>query len=187
MNSQVPELVSNFVNGSEADFAALVRMFRRKIYLTARKIVGNHLDADEVVQETFVRVYRKREDLRRVKYFSTFLMRVATNYAIDILRRQRSARGTDSESPDMSGAAQMDLSRKVLTPSEEFENNRIMEEIEAALHRLPPRQKITAILHDVDGYTKAEIAAFLECPEATVRSNLHIARTKLKKMLKHRL
>ena len=185
--NQIPELVCGFVNGSEADFAVLVRMFRRKVYASAYRIVGNHLDADEVVQETFVRIFRKREELKNVRYFSTFLMRVATNYAIDLLRRQKVHRGVDDFSTANSAAEELELSKKVATPKEEFENKRIMEEIHEALGKLPPRQKITAILHDVDGYTKAEIAAILECPEATVRSNLHIARTKLKRILKHRL
>ena len=187
MTNQIPELVCGFVDGSEADFAALVRMFRRKIYTTARRIVGNHLDADEVVQETFVRVYRKREELKNVKYFSTFLMRVATNYAIDLLRRQKVHKGIDDGASSLPGSVQLDLAKRVSTPREDFENKRLMEEIQAALDQLPPRQKITAILHDVDGRTKAEVAAILECPETTVRSNLHIARTKLKRILKHRL
>jgi RNA polymerase sigma-70 factor (ECF subfamily) len=162
-------------------------MFRRKVYLTAHKIVGNHLDADEVVQETFVRVYRRRKQLGRVKYFSTFLMRVATNYAIDLLRRRKVYRDLDDYAGKLPVSVQLDLSKRVATPGDDFENKRLREEIQYALEQLPPRQKLTAILHDVDGHTKAEIAAILECPEATVRSNLHIARTKLKRILKHRL
>lgn len=187
MSGHVPELVLSFVAGDEADFAALVRMFRRKVYLTAHKIVGNHLDADEVVQETFVRVYRRRNELARVKYFSTFLMRVATNYAIDLLRRRKMYRDYDEYSGHLPAAVQLVQSKRVNAPDEDYENKKIMEDIQNALDRLPPRQKLTAILHDIDGHTKAEIAVLLECPEATVRSNLHIARTKLKRMLKHRL
>ena len=187
MMNQIPELVCGFVGGSEADFAVLVRMFRRKVYASAYRIVGNHLDADEVVQETFVRIYRKREELKNVKYFSTFLMRVATNYAIDLLRRQKVQRGFDDHKAAKAAAEELELSKKVATPEVVYENKRLMEEIQGALNKLPPRQKITAVLHDVDGYTKPEIAVILECPEATVRSNLHIARTKLKRILKHRL
>src|SRR3990172_8922328 len=184
MMNQIPELVCGFVGGSEADFAVLVRMFRRKVYTSAYRIVGNHLDADEVVQETFVRIYRKREELKNVKYFSTFLMRVATNYAIDLLRRQKVQRGFDDHKAAKAAAEELELSKKVATPEVVYENKRLMEEIQGELNKLPPRQKITAVLHDVDGYTKPEIAVILECPEATVRSNLHIARTKLKRILK---
>ena len=58
-----------------------------------------------------------------------------------------------------------------------------MKEIKEALDLLPPKQRITAILHDIEGYSKADIAQALNSPEATVRSNLHIARNKLKKIL----
>ena len=187
MSDQIPELVKGFVSGNEADFAELIRIFRRKIYSVAYKFLGNHLDADEVVQETFVRIYRKRKELGDVKYFSTFLVRVASNYSIDLLRKRKGHSGLDDDTNSLPGNVQLDLSKKVPTPSEEYENKRLMTEIKLALDQLPPRQKLTAILHDVEGFTKSEVADILECPKATVRSNLHIARSKLKRILKDRL
>ena len=81
----------------------------------------------------------------------------------------------------------MELSRKVKTPGDHLRNKVVMEEIRRALDMLPPKQKITALLHDVVGHSKSEIAEILDCPEATVRSNLHIARRKLKSILQKRL
>ena len=187
MSDQIPELVKGFVSGDEADFAELIRIFRRRIYSVAYKFVGNHLDADEVVQETFVRVHRKRKELGNVKYFSTFLIRVATNYSIDLLRKRKGHSGFDDDTNSLPGSVQLDLSKRVPTPSEDYENKKLMTEIKLALDQLPPRQKLTAILHDVEGFTKTEVADILECPIATVRSNLHIARSKLKRILKNRL
>ena len=186
MTKTIPELVSSFINGDQEAFAILVGRYQKKIYSLAFQIVGNHLDADEVVQETFVRIYKKRKELHDVKYFSTFLLRIATNYAIDLLRKRRGHTRLFDETSSLPGNLLLALSRRVATPSEHYEKKELMEEIRAALERLPPRQKLTAILHDVEGYTKAEIAAALECPEATVRSNLHIARRKLKKILRQR-
>ena len=82
---------------------------------------------------------------------------------------------------------QLDLSRRVATPSDDYANKRLMEEIKLALEQLPHKQHLTAVLHDIEGYSKSEIAQIFNCPEATVRSNLHIARTKLRKILKQRL
>ena len=87
----------------------------------------------------------------------------------------------------MPGHIQLDLSKSVATPSDDYINKRLMEEITKALDELPPKQRLTAILHDIEGYTKAEIAESFNCPEATVRSNLHIARNKLRKILQKRL
>ncbi|HUV30338.1 MAG TPA: RNA polymerase sigma factor [Acidobacteriota bacterium] len=187
MPKLIPDLVERFSDGDASAFAELVRRFYQKIYYLAYRILGNHLDADEVVQETFVRVYRKREELRSVTNFTSFLIRIATNYAIDLLRKQR-GRGQVSDDPSLlPGEVQVELARRVKTPSDLFENKVLMAEIRRALNTLPSRQRITAILHDVEGYSKSEVAGILECPEATVRSNLHIARTKLKKILKRRL
>jgi len=187
MDNTIPELVSRFVGGDHRAFAQLVARFQKKIYGLAFQMMGNHLDADEVTQETFVRIYKKRKDLGKVTHFSTFLVRVATNYAIDLIRKRRGHSDMSEDTTSMPGAVQLDLAKKVKTPGEVFENKRLMKEIEDALEQLPPRQKVTAILHDIEGYSKAEIANIFDCPQATVRSNLHIARTKLKKILRQRL
>ena len=84
------------------------------------------------------------------------------------------------------GNVQFDLARRVATPSERYENKELLQEVQRALEQLPPRQRVTAILHDVEGYSTAEVAQVLNCPEATVRSNLFIARNKLRKILKER-
>ncbi len=187
MTKTIPELVNGFAKGDERAFAELVGRYQKKIYSLAYQLLGNHLDADEVVQETFVRVYKRRKELHDVKYFSTFLLRVATNYAIDLLRKRRGHTTLSDETGSLPGSMLLELSERVATPSQDYENKELMDEITGALDRLPPRQRLTAILHDVQGFTKAEIAAALDCPEATVRSNLHIARKKLKKILSQRL
>ena len=187
MNKSIPELVDSFVRGDNAAYAELVRRFQRKVYSLAYQVLGNHLDADEVVQETFVRIYKRRKELADVKYFSTFLLRMASNYAIDVLRKQKGHSQINEDASSLPGDVQIDLARRVPTPSEEYENRYLLEEIKRALRELPPKQQLTAIMHDIEGYTKAEIAEIFGCPEATVRSNLHIARNKLRKILKKRL
>lgn len=187
MNKSIPELVESFVKGDTVAFAELVRRYQKNIYFLAYRLLGNHLDADDVVQETFVRVYRRQKEIANVNSFTSFLTRIATNYAIDLLRKRKGRGSVSDDLTELPGEMQVDLARRVRTPEELLKDKVVMEEIQRALDRLPPRQRITIMLHDVDGYTKSEVAAILECPEATVRSNLHIARNKLKKILKKRL
>ncbi len=187
MTKTIPELVNSFVGGDENAFAELIKRFRQKIYSIGFQMLGNHLDADEVVQETFVRIFKRRKELANVKYFSTFLLRIATNYSIDLLRRKKGHRIIAEDSCNLPGEIQLTLSKRVATPSEEFANKKLLEEIKRALTNLPPKQRLTAILHDIEGYTKSEIADMFECPEATVRSNLHIARNKLRKILRRQI
>ena len=186
MNETVPELVRKFVQGDSRAFAGLIARYRKRIYYLAYQMLGNHLDADEVVQETFVRIYQKRKELAHVTNFTSFLVRVATNYAIDLLRKQKGHSQVD-DTTSLPGEVQMELSRQVSTPGQKYRNKVLMAEIRQALESLPPRQRTTALLHDVEGYSKAEVAQIMECPEATVRSNLHIARKKLKALLEKRL
>jgi len=186
MNKLVSELVQQFIDGDNTAFTELVSRYRKKLYSLAYQVLGNHLDADEVVQETFVRIYRKRKDIKDVRFFSSFIIRIATNYAIDILRKHKGHRTMSEDSTSLPGEIQLDLSRQVATPSDDYANKRLMEEIKQALEQLPHKQHLTAVLHDIEGYSKTEIAQIFNCPEATVRSNLHIARTKLRKILKQR-
>jgi RNA polymerase sigma-70 factor (ECF subfamily) len=187
MIKTIPELVEDFVNGNPSAFGELVKRYQRNIYFLAYRLLGNHLDADEVVQETFVRIYKRKEEIANVGNFTSFLTRVATNYAIDLLRKRRGHGGVTDDPSSLPGEIQIELSKKVRTPEDLFRNKVLLTEISASLQKLPTRQRITVILHDVEGYTKSEVAAIMECPEATVRSNLHIARIKLRKMLKKRL
>lgn len=186
MKRSVPELVRGFTQGDDSAFAELVGRYQKKVYYVAFQMLGNHLDADEVVQETFVRIFRRRKELSDVTNFTSFLVRVATNYSIDLLRKQK-GHSSIGDSTTLSGEIQMELAQKVSTPGDHFRNKVVDSEIRRALETLPPRQRITALLHDVEGYSKSEVADILECPEATVRSNLHIARKKLKAILKKRL
>ncbi|MBU8932425.1 MAG: RNA polymerase sigma factor [candidate division Zixibacteria bacterium] len=187
MKNSIPELVDRFAQGDQVAFAELLKRFRRKIYTMAYQVLGNHLDADEVVQETFVRIYKRRKELANVKYFSTFLLRIAMNYSIDLLRKRKGHSHMGDDSYSLPGEVQLHLSKRVATPSEDYANKALMEEIRGALDTLPPKQKLTAVLHDIEGYSKAEIAEVFGCPEATVRSNLHIARRKMRKILRRRL
>ncbi|MBI5266311.1 MAG: RNA polymerase sigma factor [candidate division Zixibacteria bacterium] len=186
MSESIPALLERFVQGDDLAFGELMARFQKKVYFLAYQTLGNHLDADEVMQETFVRIYRKRKELEHVANFTSFVIRVASNYAIDLLRKRKGQASTEDLS-ELPSAVQIDLSRRVRTPGEIWTDKHVMMEIQKALDTLPPRQKLTAVLHDVEGYSKAEIAVMLDCPEATVRSNLHIARTKLKKILAKRL
>jgi RNA polymerase sigma-70 factor, ECF subfamily len=187
MEGNIPELIERFSGGDSSAFADLVKRYQKRIYYLAYQMLGNHLDADEVVQETFVRVYRKRKEIRDVANFTSFLIRIATNYSIDLLRKQKGHSQLPDDPGDLPGDVQVELSRRVRTPEDLLQDKVLSAEIQRALATLPPRQKITALLHDVEGYTKTEIARILDCPEATVRSNLHIARKKLKKILQKRL
>ncbi len=181
----ISELVERFKAGDEKAFNELVRLFEKRIYAHAYQMLGNHTEADEVLQETFVRLVKNIARLKTDANFPSFVFKIATNYCIDIIRkRQRKYVVLDDEEAEDSGRYQLELSRSIPTPEDEQENKQLLELINAAIAELPPKQRATIVLHDVDGYSKEEIAQMMDCPQATVRSNLHIARSKVKQKLK---
>ncbi len=183
MDLEIRDLVQRFTEGDHKAFAELVGRFKKKIYSVAYQMLGNHLDADEVTQEAFVRIYHRRDQLKNVDYFASFLMRIATNYAIDLIRWRQKGFVPIDDSQDTPGSINIELTDKSDRPDQLFENKALLERINEAIKELPPRQRATVILHDIEGYSKREIAGIMQCPQATVRSNLHIARTKLRKLL----
>jgi RNA polymerase sigma-70 factor (ECF subfamily) len=183
MTDETTRLVSLFRKGDRQAFTKLVKAFQRKVYALAFKIVLNHSDADEVAQETFVRVYRRIGQLKSPEYFGSFVYRIATNYAIDLLRKRKGRMVAMPDESELPGSVQLTLATRVTNPEKHLENKQLLVAITRAAEELPPRQRATLILHDIEGMSKEEVAKIMGCPEATVRSNLHIARSKLKKKL----
>ncbi|HHI03419.1 MAG TPA: RNA polymerase sigma factor, partial [candidate division Zixibacteria bacterium] len=106
-----------------------------------------------------------------------------TNYAIDLIRWKQKRFISIDSGPGTPGSVRLELTDKADKPDQILENRELIDRIKRAIKKLPPRQRVTVILHDLEGFSKREVAGILQCPQATVRSNLHIARTKLRKWL----
>lgn len=183
VTNDVARLVTRFQKGDKRAFTELVKAYQRRVYSLAYKMLQSHIDADEVTQETFVRIYNRIDLLKSPEHFGPFILRIATNYAIDLMRKGKGRMVAMSEEAELPGSVQLTLSDRVIGPERAFENKQLLRAILEAAEELPPRQRMTLILHDIEGLTKDEVARIMDCPEATVRSNLHIARGKLKKKL----
>ena len=183
MNMEIQDLVRRFIEDDQEAFTELVRRYKKRVYSVAYRMMGNHLDADEVTQEAFVRIYDKRAEIRSASLFSSLLMRIATNYAIDLIRKRKKRFVSIDDDPAVVTNLMAELADYESTPDRILENAELMEDVEKAVRTLPPRQRMAIILHDIEGYAKTEVAEMMCCPQATVRSNLHIARLKLRKLL----
>jgi RNA polymerase sigma-70 factor, ECF subfamily len=157
--------------GSDDAFAALVRRHQRRAYAVARAIVLSHEDAEDAVQEGFLHAYRALDRFRSDQPFGSWLYRIVANAARDLVRR-RKVRETE-ELPDTAALPFRD-------PGEADELRR---RLQGALTHLTDRQRSVIVLHDVEGFTHGEIASMLDIPEGTARSDLHHARTALRRML----
>jgi RNA polymerase sigma-70 factor (ECF subfamily) len=167
------ELVRAAQGGSAAAFGGLVRLHQRRAYAVARSIVGTHEDAEDVVQDAFLHAWRALDRFITGQPFGAWVNRITANAALDLTRR-RKVRATD-ELP----AA---LSNPFVDPAERGE---LKSRLAEAIAGLNERQRSVVLLHDVEGFQHAEIGELLGIPEGTCRSDLHHARSALRRALQN--
>lgn len=165
------ELVSLAKRGDERGFAGLVRLHQRRAYIVARSIVMTHEDAEDAVQEGFLRAHQALDRFDPSQAFGAWLNRIVANAALDLARR-RKVRNAEELSDSIPATFR--------DPAESAELRR---RLEAALAQLPERARSVIVLHDIEGFTHAEIGEMLGIPGGTARSDLHHARQKLRVLL----
>jgi RNA polymerase sigma-70 factor (ECF subfamily) len=158
--------------GDRDAFAGLVRLHQRRAYLVARAIVTVHEDAEDAVQEGFVRAWQAIERFDPSLGFGAWVNRIVANAALDITRR-RKVRSTE----ELNDALQSPFR----DPAQDAE---LKSRLAEALAQLPERARSVIVLHDIEGFTHVEIGEMLGIPGGTARSDLHHARQKLRALLK---
>ena len=157
--------------GDQAAFAGLVRLHQRRAYLVARAIVTVHEDAEDAVQEGFVRAWQAIERFDPSQGFGAWVNRIVANAALDITRR-RKVRSTE----ELNDALQSPFR----DPAQDAE---LKSRLSDALAQLPERARSVIVMHDIEGFTHVEIGEMLGIPGGTARSDLHHARQKLRTLL----
>ncbi len=160
-------------------FADLVSEHRSHVYGVALGVVSDPTLADDVVQETFIRAWRGLSRFRGDSSIGTWLHRIAVNTALTARRRAARVSGPTLDSIDQIAAVPTpqhdpDLCGEVLD---------LRLDLEAALAALPPGQRAVVVLKDVEGWSHAEIADYLEITESAAKVRLHRAHRRLARLL----
>ncbi|MFZ5592306.1 MAG: sigma-70 family RNA polymerase sigma factor [Bacillota bacterium] len=174
------ELVGRVKKGDNAAFSVLVQRYENKIYNLAYRFVGNHADACDLAQETFIKLYHSLHTYRGEASFATWLYRVATNVCRDELRRQqRQKKLSLDEMVEQPGFA-LSSDNEQEMPEEVLEKKELQEQMQNFLLELSDEHRIVLIMREVQQLSYEEIAAALECSLGTVKSRLNRARQALK-------
>ncbi|NIP44742.1 MAG: sigma-70 family RNA polymerase sigma factor [candidate division Zixibacteria bacterium] len=184
MSAKLVALLQSAKKGDIKAFEQIVRILERQVYMTAYAIIPDPDEAMDIVQETFVKLYNHLKRIRSEAGFKCFVFKMATNCAIDRRRRLKRKKISLSEDETVPASVEIELSRRNESPDKDVERRELLRIVQSVVDELPPRQKLCLILADLDGLSKKEIAKTLGCPQGTVRSNLHIARLKLRRALK---
>ncbi len=180
------ELIQKACEGEEEAFGVLFQRYHAPIYRLLLGIVHNSEDALELTQEVFLKAYRELPRLQRSETLLAWLRRVATNLAIDHLRRKRilsfqSLEALPDEGYDTPlGGLIADESQDVLQAVHAKE---LQEALYEALGHLSANHRLVVVLHHLEGISVDEIAEMLQIPVGTVKSRLARARTLLRQLL----
>ena len=158
----------------------IVRQHADRVYRLAYRLSGNRSDAEDLTQETFVRVFRSLADYTPGT-FEGWLHRITTNLFLDLVRRRQKIR-FDALADDASER----LATDEPGPERAYEQNNLDPEIQRALDALPADFRAAVVLCDLEGLTYEEIALTLDIKVGTVRSRIHRGRVLLREALAHR-
>jgi len=185
------ELVRRTLHGQPAAFEELVERYQRRAVAVAYRLLGDLEDALEVVQDAFVRAYRKLPDLEDHRRFGSWLLRIVTNLSLnyrrargprlsfgDCLRRGRPWRPQDDEhSPADCLPAP---SHADTQPGARLAATELEERIQVGLAALPPQQRAALVLFSIEQLPQKDVAEILNCSVEAVKWHVFEARRKLK-------
>lgn len=188
MNLLESQLVKLALKGDQTAFAELVELYQEKLYHMAYRMLNNRQEAEDVVQETFLRVYNNLERYNDTMKFSTWIYRIATNLCIDRLRKRKPVYSLDAESNEYEG-----LDGYSMIPSDDRtpESELLLSETQRIIHQaidtLPPKYKTVMILRYIHELSLQEVGDILNMPVTTIKTRVHRGREFLRKKLEHRL
>lgn len=175
------ELVEDARRGSQEAFASLVRRYQSRVYNMARVAARSDVDADDLAQEVFIKVFRGLNAFRGDSTFRTWLYRVAVNVMRTHAARPGIFGWLRRDEPRHPDAA--DPLAVVPAPGDLEADVAIRQAIDAALRQLPADLRTAVTLRDVEGLDYKEIAEVLDIPIGTVMSRIARGRGKLRPLL----
>lgn len=176
--------------GREAAFRELIRRYERPVFSLIYRMVRDRETAEDLAQETFVKVLNHIDRYRPEFKFSSWLFKIANNVTIDHLRKRQLDTVSIDGSPHAATAAEaeatsLNLAARGETPLDEMEAKELGSAIERAIAGLRPEYRACIMLRHVEGRSYEEIAATLDLPLGTVKTYIHRARHELRESLAH--
>jgi RNA polymerase sigma-70 factor (ECF subfamily) len=182
------DVVALAQRGREEAFRELVRRYERPVFSLIFRMVRDSATAEDLAQETFIKVLNHVDRYRPEFKLSSWLFKIANNVAIDHLRRRQVDTVSMSGSPHATTASEVqstsfELADTAESPLDEMAARELGSAIERAIARLRPEYRACILLRHVEGRSYEEIAATLDLPLGTVKTYIHRARHQLRQML----
>lgn len=162
----------------ERAFTAIIKKYQEKLYWHVRRMVVDHDDANDVLQNVFIKVWNALGNFREDSQLYTWLYRIATNEALSFLEQQK-RKGTTSL-----GDIEEGLSNRVKA-DEHFDGTRLEWKLQLAIQQLPDKQRVVFNLRYFDEMPYQEMSKILETSEGALKASYHHAAKKIEDFLKN--
>jgi RNA polymerase sigma-70 factor (ECF subfamily) len=173
------EVVKRVRAGETALFEVIMRRYNQRLYRVARSILGNDAEAEDVMQDAYVRSYMHLKQFDGRAKFSTWLTKIAVHEALARARKRQKIVEIDATSGSTEG--RMSLQSKEPSPEQEVLTHTMRIVLEAAIDRLPDTYRSVFMLREIEGMNTAETAQCLDIGEDAVKVRLHRARALMRK------
>lgn len=180
----VDQLVARVKKGDQTAFTELVDLFSERIYNLGLRILKNSDDAADVLQETFLAVYEKIDTFDGRSNFFTWLYRIATNFALMKLRKDKRTVYTDNDMEEQfDNPEKIQLHEWQDLPLKDMLNNEFRKRLDTAIDRLPEIYRSVFVLRDLENLSIKETSKILNITESNVKIRLKRARLYLREEL----
>jgi RNA polymerase sigma-70 factor (ECF subfamily) len=190
VHSTDPDLIAFARSGSEQAYRELLGRYQRPVFSLIYRMVRDREQAEDLAQETFVKVFNQLDRYNPKYKFSSWIFKIASNLTIDTLRKKEldtvpidgSRHATDSEQVE---STRITVESRGENPEEFLEAKELGEEIERAIGTLRAEYREAILLRHVEGRPYDEISEIMGVPLGTVKTYIHRARSELRKTLAH--
>ena len=186
MNSKLPnpKLDQDALrSGDRAEYARMVEAYSGQIYRLALKMLHNQQDAEDVLQETFIKAYRALPDFEGRSKISTWLYRIATNESLMFLRRQRPEQISIERPGDVEEQDPLQIIDWCCLPEGELMSTEARSHLDWSIDQLSYTLKVVFVLRDIERLSTRETAEILDLTETAVKTRLSRARLRLRELL----
>jgi RNA polymerase sigma-70 factor (ECF subfamily) len=178
------DLMERFQGGSEAAFNVLVTRFQDRLHNFLYRYTHNHQDCEDLVQETFLRVYRSKHTYERIAKLSTWMYTIALNLAKSFYHKKKRMQTVSIHEDETDPEDQpIDLVDPAILQDKSLHEKMCMDELEKALTKINDDFREVVILRDIQQLTYAEIAEITDLSMGTVKSRINRGRAKLQELL----
>ncbi|WP_028775395.1 RNA polymerase sigma factor [Shimazuella kribbensis] len=177
MDQELFDLITKAKRGDKSAFESLVERYKRHVYYQAVTMLNDTIEAEDVLQEAFIKAYFSLENLKSSYAFTSWLSRIVYNLCNDRIKKRDREKVVVSEWLDNKIENMGDSKLPI-------EQKQMQIDLYQAMKSLSPEHRSAIILREVHGYSYQDIAEIMGVPEGTVKSRIHHARLTLREELK---